>query len=250
MWTSASQTRAAPGAASVAGQRPEHEQANEEEHAMTTSSNGRTERKSLAGQLDRLDLILDGLADGLNEAVATAVKQAVVVAVEAAVRELLASAELHRRLHPGPAAKTGWARRAASALCHGLVSLAKSCWSCAVTLIGHGRVKATEAVSALQERRAAIVERVRSGMTAFARQVWLGWFIAAGLVLRFRKPLIVAAAVGTGLAVTCYVAGPAVSSAVNGLAGFTGALAAAMLGRLRRVLDRAALLEGYAGRLR
>jgi hypothetical protein len=216
---------------------------------MTTSSNGRTERKSLAGQLDRLDTILDGLAEGLNEAVATAVKQAVVVAVEAAVRELLASAELHRRLHPEPANRPGFVRRAASAVCRGVVSLAKDCWACGVTLVGHCRVKTSEAVSAVQERRAAIVERVCHDMTALARKVCLGCFVAAGMVRRFRMPLIVAAAVGTALAVTCYVAGPAVSSVVNGLAGFAGALVATMLGRLRRALDCAALLEGYAGRL-
>jgi hypothetical protein len=40
---------------------------------MTTVVNGKAERKSLAQQIDRLDLILDGLADGLNEAVADAV---------------------------------------------------------------------------------------------------------------------------------------------------------------------------------
>ncbi|HEX5270519.1 MAG TPA: hypothetical protein VFW33_08545, partial [Gemmataceae bacterium] len=84
---------------------------------MTTTSNGRAERKSLAGQLDRLDSILDGLADGLNEAVATAVKLAVTAAVEAAVREVLTSAELQRRLRPEPASKPGFVRRAASALC-------------------------------------------------------------------------------------------------------------------------------------
>ena len=40
---------------------------------MTTmTNNGRTTRKTLASQLDRLDTILDCLADGLNEAVATA----------------------------------------------------------------------------------------------------------------------------------------------------------------------------------
>jgi hypothetical protein len=216
---------------------------------MTTTNNGRAERKSLAGQLDRLDTILDGLAEGLNEAVATAVKQAVVVAVEAAVRELLASAELQRRLQPEPVAKPSFVRRAASAVCRGLVSLAKGCWACGVALVGQGRAKSAEAVSALQERRAVILEGVRLGMTAFARQVWLGWFVAAGMVRRFRKPLVVAAAVGTALAVTCYLAGPAVSSAVNGLAGFAGALAAGMLGRLRRALDRAALPEDYAGRL-
>src|SRR5437763_15584400 len=103
---------------------------------MTTSANGRTERKSLAGQLDRLDTILDGLADGLNEAVATAVKEAVVVAVEAAVRELLASAELQRRLRAEQSPKQWFVRRAASVLCRGVVSVAKGCWSCATTLFG------------------------------------------------------------------------------------------------------------------
>src|SRR4051794_1032762 len=51
----------------------------------TTMTNGRA-RKSLADQLDRLDLILTGLADALNEAVAQAVKDA----VKAAVAETLA----------------------------------------------------------------------------------------------------------------------------------------------------------------
>jgi hypothetical protein len=171
---------------------------------MTTSANGRSERKSLAGQLDRLDTILDGLADGLNEAVATAVKEAVVVAVEAAVRELLASAELQRRLRAEPSSKKGFVRRAASVLCAGLVSVAKGCWSCASTLFGHFRAKTTEAVSAMQEGRVVLLGRVRRCMTAFARQVWLGWFVAAGLVRRFRKPLLVAAVAGTTLGVACY----------------------------------------------
>src|SRR4051794_28486269 len=47
-----------------------------------TNSNGQ-ERKTLASQLDRLDVILDTLGAGLNEAVASAVQEA----VETAVRE-------------------------------------------------------------------------------------------------------------------------------------------------------------------
>src|SRR5437868_7096085 len=139
---------------------------------MVTSSNGRTERKSLAGQLDRLDTILDGLADGLNEAVATAVKEAVVVAVEAAVRELLASAELQRRLHTEPTKKPGSVRRAASVVCRGLVTVAKGCWSYAVSLVCQCRAKMTEAVKALQEGQMVMLGRVRRGMTVFGRQVW------------------------------------------------------------------------------
>src|SRR5262245_19983946 len=67
---------------------------------MTTSmTNGRT-RKSLAEQIDRLDMILDGLADALNEAVAQAVKEAVAFAVKAAVAETLTNPELRRRFTP------------------------------------------------------------------------------------------------------------------------------------------------------
>jgi hypothetical protein len=216
---------------------------------MTTTSNNRAERKSLAGQLDRLDTILDGLADGLNEAVATAVKAAVVVAVEAAVRELLASAELQRRLHPEPSAKPGFFRRAAAVACRGAVSLAKGCWSGAVSLVSLCTVKTTETVSALREGGAVVVTRGRRGMTAFARQVWLGGFVAAGVARRFRKPLLVAACVGTALALACYLAGPAVSSLVNGVAGFTGALAAGALARLRQALRRLAIREWDVSRI-
>jgi hypothetical protein len=216
---------------------------------MTTSVNGRTERKSLAGQLDRLDAILDGLADGLNEAVAAAVKQAVVVAVEAAVRELLASAELQRRLHPEPAAKPGFFRRAATVVCRGAVSVAKGCWSGAASLVSHCRAKTTEAVKALREGQVLMVERVRHGMTAFARQAWLGWHVAAGFVRRFHKPLLVALTAGTALGVACYVAGPTVSSLVNGVAGFVGALVAGMLCRLRRALQPAGLVEWDVSRV-
>jgi phage tail tape-measure protein len=222
---------------------------------MTTTANGRAERKSLAGQLDRLDKILDGLADGLNEAVAAAVKQAVTAAVEAALVEVLTSAELQRRLRPEASTKKGIVRRAASVLCQGLVNVAKGCWSYSATLIGCCRAKTVQAVSLVSEGRTVLLERVRRGMTAFARQVWLGWFVAAGLVRRFRKPLLVAAAAGTALGVVCYLAGPTVPSLVcylagptvpslvNGVAGFLAALAAGSLGRLRRVLHRAAVRE-------
>jgi hypothetical protein len=208
----------------------------EEGRVMTTAVNGRAERKSLAQQIDRLDLILDGLADGLNEAVADAVQRAVAVAVEAALRELLASAELHRRLHPEPAPRPGLLRRAASALGRGLVSAASGCWSWAAALAGQCREKATQAVAALREGRVVIAGRARRGLTAFARRVWLAGVVAAGLVRRYRRPLLVALAAGTALGVACYLAGPAVSSLVNGVAGFLAALAAGALGRLRRLL--------------
>ena len=53
---------------------------------MTTMSNSRTQRKSLANEIDRLDGILDGLDEALAGAVADAVRQATGAAVKEAVR--------------------------------------------------------------------------------------------------------------------------------------------------------------------
>jgi hypothetical protein len=217
---------------------------------MTTMrTNGRGERKSLAGQLDRLDRILDGFADGLNEAVAQAVKETVTAAVEAAVREVLMNAELRRRLHAEEAARPGLFRRAVTSLGRGLVSTATSCWNWLNTLVGRGRGRATEAVAALQQGRQTLTVSVRRGMSAFARRVWLSGFVAAGLVRRFRRPLLVATASGLVIGLGCYLAGPAVASAVSGLAGFTASLAAGTLARLRRVLRRAVVQEWSIDRL-
>jgi hypothetical protein len=217
---------------------------------MTTmSANGRGQRKSLAGQLDRLDRVLDGLAEGLNEAVAHAVKDVVSVAVEAAVREVLTNAELLRRLRPDSQVRPGLLRTAAGMLCRGLVSAAKKGWNWATGLVGYCRNKATESVSALQQGHKALVVHVRRGMTAFARRVWFARFVAMGLLLRFRKPLLVALATGIMIGVGCYLAGPAVASTVSGLAGFAGSLLASLLSRLRRVLVRAELRAWSIGRL-
>jgi hypothetical protein len=217
---------------------------------MTTlSTNGRGERKSLAGQLDRLDRILDGLADGLNEAVAQAVKTTVAAAVEAAIREVLASSELRRRLHAEEAARPGLIRRAAATLSRGLVSVAKDCWTWVTTLVERGRDKATEAVAALQQGRQTLAVSVRRGMSAFARRVWLSGFVTAGLLRRFRRPIMVAAVSGLLLGIGCYLAGPTVASTVSGVAGFAASLTAGTLGRLRRILRQAALQEWSVGRL-
>ncbi len=218
---------------------------------MTTlNANGRSERKSLASQLDRLDRILDGLADGLNEAVAAAVKGAVLVAVEAAVRELLASAELQRRLHPEPATRPGLVRRAAAVLGCGLVGAAKLCWAWITALTAGGREKVATAVAALREGQQDLSGRVRRGMMGFARRVWLAAFVVRALARRFRRVLLVAVLSGLVVGLGCYLAGPAVASALSGLAGFVATLAASLLARLRRVLRRAALQEWYVGRLR
>src|SRR6478609_213759 len=92
---------------------------------MSTTTNGRTQRTSLATQIDRLDLILDNLSEGLQEAVADAVKVAVTRAVEAALVEVLTNPELRRHLMPVPpvaqARESGtfWTKAA---------GFAQSCW--------------------------------------------------------------------------------------------------------------------------
>jgi hypothetical protein len=164
------------------------------------------------------------------------VKQAVTAAVEAALVEVLTSAELQRRLRAEPEHKPGWFRRTASALCRGVTGVAKGCWSRAATLAGRCRRKARQVASAVRQGGAVAAAHVRRGMTAFGRLVWLGWLAAAGLVRRFRTPLLAVAAVGTALGVAGYLAGPAVSSLAGAVAVFVAALAAGATLRLRRLL--------------
>src|SRR5262245_57475761 len=91
--------------------------------AMTNDVNGRA-RKSLAHQLDRLDIILDGLSEAFDQSVAQAVRAAVGLAVReaiaVAVRELVSRPELVAALRPpeapAPPAVT-WAARARRAGC-------------------------------------------------------------------------------------------------------------------------------------
>jgi hypothetical protein len=112
----------------------------------TTSTNGRVQRKSLAGQLDRLDSILDGLANRLNEAVAAAVQEAVSVAVAAALKEVLTNADLQKRLHPSPA-KTG--NSTLKKLWGGLVGAVKGCWNWLANVTSWGRDKVGEVVEGI-----------------------------------------------------------------------------------------------------
>jgi hypothetical protein len=164
------------------------------------------------------------------------VKQAVTTAVEAALVEVLTSAELQRRLRAGPEGKPGSFRRAAAALCAGVAGLAQGCWSRAAGLAGRCRLTAGRVASAVRQGGAVAAAKVRRGMTAFGRLVWLGWLVAAGLVRRFRTPLLAVATAGTAIGVAVYLAGPAVSSLAGAAAVFVAALAAGATLRLRRLL--------------
>jgi hypothetical protein len=203
---------------------------------MSTTTNGRAQRKSLAEQIDRLDLILDGLADGLSAAVADAVTAAVGTAVATAVREVLSNPELLRRLRPEPAPTAGKVGKLARWLCGGLAGALRRCWGGLAAVAELGRQKVAEVGATVRAGRQALVGRLRGALTGFGRRMWLGGALAVLLARRHRKPLLAALAVGTAVGLGCYLAGPAVSSAVSGLAGFVGALVAGALGRLRRVM--------------
>src|SRR5262249_24401870 len=151
--------------------------------STTTLNNG--VRKTLASQLDRLDMILDGLAENLNEAVAMAaassVKEIVNVAVQEAVRaalvEILSNAEVQKRLiHEQPAAPTMiHLRKIAGSCWNWIIRAAKGTWTKIVMVSnkvkGMGSSLARVASNKVHQVRKEIVRSTRKGwmlMTALA----------------------------------------------------------------------------------
>ncbi len=176
---------------------------------MTTMTTNGQARKTLAQQIDRLDAILDGLADALNESVADAVKQAVGLAVEQAVRGVLAELFMNPQAlarvrdaiganspEPAPACAAPSApkrlRDAWLAVRHGAQQLAAA----SLRAVQHGRQTA-----AATWRRAS-------------------WTLSSG------RLVLVAAAVGIGLAVLAYHATPWLAATFTGFGGFVAARAA------------------------
>ncbi len=192
---------------------------------MSTTTNGRTPRTSLAQQIDRLDLILDNLSEGLQEAVAEAVKVAVTRAVEAALVEVLTNPELRRHLMPVPpvaqarASGTFWTKAAgfAQSCWKSTQSVVSGLWSAAQALMG-------EALVAGQ----SVTRRVQRRLTNIGRWICWGAVDASRFFRQVRRLLAVALGIGVVVGVGCFVAGPIVASAVSGFAGFVGSLATAL----------------------
>jgi len=207
-----------------------------------TKDNGSLPRKTLSTQLDRLDEILDGLADSLNGAVAQAVKDAVGLAVQEAVQgvltEVLTNPELLEKLRPQPVPQVspptpapqgpGWLSRLAGAA---KGACAKAC-NLARQACGKGAQLARAGWAAVKAGVAYVSGRVKMLVRA------LGAFLgsAAGVAWQARQPLLLALGVGSALGLGCYLAGPVVSSAVSGLAGFVSSLVASAVNSLRRAL--------------
>lgn len=216
--------------------------------------NGR-KRPTLSDQIVRLDHILDGLAENLNEAVADAVKEAVSGAVKEAIqailKEVLTNQDLLATLNPEPAkAEAGagssttekrpglWERLAGrvKVACQKVESMGKVMISKAGGLIKHGYVKvATMAGSGLKSistTGASVYSRVKKGVTG----TWTFLQVAGLLAVQFRKPLLIALAIGSGLGVVCYWSGPVVASTISGLAGFAVSLVGSAANAFRRML--------------
>jgi hypothetical protein len=170
-----------------------------------TGSNGRT-RKQLADQLDRLDVILDGLADALNESVADAVRdvvgQVVREAVETTIREVLGNPELLRAAlaahtppappqRPRPRPHFEAARNALSAL------------------LRKARQAAGVAKATVASARTWALSRVRAAAglaCGTGRALW-----------RCRAAAVVAVGSGVAAGVGVYHAGPALASVLCGI---------------------------------
>jgi hypothetical protein len=207
-----------------------------------TEDNGHLPRKTLSTQLDRLDDILDGLADSLNGAVAQAVKDAVGLAVQEAVQgvltEVLTNPELLEKLRPEPvphvvpptpaATGPGW-------LSH-LAGLAKSACKRAYNLAHQACGKVAQVARCFWGAVRARASQASGRVKVLARALWAFPCATAGVVWQVRKPLLIALGVGSVLGLGCYLAGPVVSSAFSGFAGFVGSLVASAVNSLRRRL--------------
>ena len=206
--------------------------------ANTLSANGRTQRKSWAEQIDRLDAILDGLAEGINDTVVAAVQ----AAVRTAVAEVLTNEELRRRLQPvaaGPAPTGGWAGRLlgkARACLGGLLRLVAAGCAGAAAAFRKAWARGAEALGAgpgtARTRAAAVCGRVASA----ARRLWTKVVALQCLARRFRRPVLVALGVGSAAGVLAYFSGPWAAAAAGWLSGFVTALAVQAGVALRKVL--------------
>ena len=212
--------------------------------ANTSSANGRTQRKSLAEQIDRLDAILDGLAEGINDTVVTAVQEAVQLAVRAAVVEVLTNEELRRRLQPvaaGPAPTGVWVGRLlgkARAFLGGLLRLVAAGCAGAAAALRKAWDRGAEALGpgTARERAAAACGRV----AATARRLWTKVVALKCLARRFRRPVLVALGVGSAAGVLAYFSGPWAAAAAGWLSGFVTTLAVQAGMALRKLLGASA----------
>jgi len=192
---------------------------------MHPGSNGRTDRRSLASEIDRFDRMIDGLDKAIPAAVAEAVKESVAMAVAEAFRvtlfELISDANIQKLLRE-------------------VRSSAESGGSQATT--------AVRSTSPLQRLRQSIASALRS--TCRRVKVTIALLtspirtFAAGTVLTYqqltqvwslRKPLTVSLVVGVIVGAVGYASAPWLAGLLAGGGAVTSTLLGQFAAWIRRV---------------
>jgi hypothetical protein len=216
-----------------------------ETEMASTTLNGHSQRKTLSTQLDRLDVILDGLAEALNESVADAVKdvvgQVVRESVETTIREVLANQDLLKAAlarhgapmttpvtsQPVPSQPSMW-RRLGNAMQAGW-NWVKNKAAQVADVIGQAADACVNVVAAGVVNAWSCGKSLVSSAWALLLLVWL-------VVSQFRTPLLIASSIGVVIGVGCYCAGPLVASAFSGITTFAGSFIAVIVRMARREL--------------
>jgi hypothetical protein len=209
---------------------------------MTSTSlkdNGRLPRKTLSGQLDRLDQILDGLAESLNDAVAGVAREAVLQvvrqAVQDAVHDALAAVPPSPASTPSPGSAGSWKEKLKAAWAWlkaavaGVAVLAGSrvrrCWAWGID-------KFSKLLTAPGGWWQTLVQGCRRAGAVLGQLGQLAW----------QHRTLAGIAVGVGLAtgMGSYFAGPLTASLLSGLCSAAlaaGGLAVLSLWRLLGAVD-------------
>jgi hypothetical protein len=184
---------------------------------MTTTTNGRAARPTLATQIDRLDSLLDGLSENLTEAVADAVKAAVVQAVQTVLTEVLTNPEVLAKLRAALPPATPSTPKAAVLSGPCLRERMAQVWSWLGAKVRSAVGVCQSGLNWLGEGAACVKERVQKAGQA----VWLRLHV----LRHFRGQLLLALGVGVAAGVAAFLAAPWLAAVLSGLGGFMTAVA-------------------------
>jgi hypothetical protein len=223
----------------------------------TNTNNSRPGRQTLASQIDRLEGILATLPETLGEAVAAAAQDAIGKAVELAVKEVLTNPEVLGALQAHTAPNPEPAKSAPDG------SLAKTLgqtWQ-------RTRENAAWAGAKVGEQAVAVGGWLSRACAWIGGCLQTGWAWASGafgwaaagvaaicntlpalllILSKYRKPLLVAVAVGLVIGLSSYWAGPFVAAFVSGLLAFVGTLVVNLVRRVRAVMEAVRLPGNWA----
>jgi len=206
------------------------------EFTMTSTLNGRPQRKQLSDQLDRLDTMIDCLSEALPQAVADATREGTRSAVRDILSELLRDPEILARLRDalGGASPTKSSEPVApppapTSTSHGpglLTSLGSGLQRGANAAVAKGQ----QALAKIRARFREAKDRAGAAIRTAQTVVPLGRFAAT------------AAAVGVTVAAVSYVAPQGFSAVVSGVGGAVVAAAVQTYRWLRRSARSVGLL--------